>query len=120
MDLVTLLPLLLVGVFFYLLILRPAKKRQQQQQATLNAVRPGQRIMTTAGLFGTITDVTDDEIGLEIAPGIVVRYVKAAVAKVVVEEDEATGIDEAVVLTDDADSAAGAGATAVEPGTSKA
>jgi preprotein translocase subunit YajC len=39
--------------------------------------------MTTAGLFGTITALEDTEVELEIAPGVRVRYVKAAIAQVV-------------------------------------
>lgn len=77
------LPLLLIVVAFWFLILRPARKRQQEQQAVVNALAPGARVMTTAGLFGTVTAVEDGEVSLEIAPGVVVRYVAAAIAKVV-------------------------------------
>jgi preprotein translocase subunit YajC len=78
-----LLPILLLVGAFYLLILRPAKARQNQANAVLRQLSVGARIMTTAGLFGTVTALEDDEIELEIAPGVCVRYVKAAVAKVV-------------------------------------
>ena len=46
---------------------------------------PGVRIMTTAGLFGTLKDVEDSEVLIEIAPGVVCRYARAAVAKVIPE-----------------------------------
>lgn len=78
-----LLPILLIGVVFYLLIMRPARNRQKQQQQLLSALAPGTKIMTTAGIFGTVMSVDDDEITLEVAPGVVVRLVKAAVARVV-------------------------------------
>lgn len=101
-TLATLLPLLLIAGVFWLLILRPAKARQKAQQDLVSSVRPGQRIMTTAGMFGTVTEVTDEEIGLEIAPGVVVRYVKAAVGRVL-PDDEPMADDEALVdLTEDA------------------
>ena len=45
--------------------------------------------MTTAGLFGTITALEDDQVELEIAPGVRVRYVKAAIAQVVEPAPEA-------------------------------
>lgn len=77
------LPLLLIVVAFWFLIIRPARKRQQEQQAVVNALAPGARVMTTAGLFGTVVALEDGEVSLEIAPGVVVRYVAAAVAKVV-------------------------------------
>ncbi len=44
---------------------------------------PGVEIMTTAGLFATVHEVTDDEVYLEVAPGVVQRYVKGAIAKVI-------------------------------------
>jgi len=77
-----LLPLLLIAVAFYFLILRPTKARQAAQRATVAQLAPGVRIMTTAGLYGTVEALDGDDILLEIAPGVTVRYVAAAVAKV--------------------------------------
>jgi len=78
-----LLPIVLLIAAFWLLILRPARARQNQANAVMRQLGVGSRIMTTAGLFGTITALEDDEVELEIAPGVRVRYVKAAIAKVV-------------------------------------
>ena len=81
----SLLPILLLVGLFYLLVLRPARTRQAKQRATVAALVPGTRVMTTAGLFGTITAVEDDQVELEIAEGVRVRYVAAAVATIVDE-----------------------------------
>jgi preprotein translocase subunit YajC len=89
-----LVPILLLVVVFYLLVLRPARARQSQQQAVVRQLEPGVRVMTTAGLFGTISAVEDDQVELEIADGVRVRYVKAAIAKVV-EAPTPTGTSEA-------------------------
>ncbi len=78
-----LLPLLLLGVFFYLLVLRPAQRRQRAAAAVQSELTPGVQVMTTGGLFGTVQSVVDDRIRLEIAPGVVVEYVKGAVGKVI-------------------------------------
>lgn len=88
------LVLLLGG--FYLLILRPAKARQRQQLELQRSVTPGVDVMTTSGMFGSVTEVDDDAVHLEIAPGTVVRFTKAAIARVVSEpaEDEADDLDE--------------------------
>lgn len=83
MKLESLLPLLLLVVLFYLLVLRPAQRRQRQAAAVVSALRPGAQVMTTAGLYGTVRSVGDDTVELEIAPGVIVRLVKAAVGKVV-------------------------------------
>ncbi len=76
-----LLIMIVIGAF-YLLVVRPARNRQKEQQATVSRVAPGARVMTTAGLFGTVTAVEGDQMDLEIAPGVVVRYVTAAVARI--------------------------------------
>ena len=92
MDIVTILPLLLIGVVFYLLVLRPQKARQKAQAAMIAAVAPGSSVMTTAGVFGTVVASSADEVSLEIAPGVVIRMLPAAIAKVIpVEEPAANG-----------------------------
>jgi preprotein translocase subunit YajC len=84
----SLLPILFLVVLFYLLVLRPARTRQAKQRAVLASLTPGTRVMTTAGLFGRITAVEDDQVELEIADGVRVRYVAAAIARVVDEPTE--------------------------------
>lgn len=80
-----LLPILLIGAVFYLLIMRPARNRQKQQAELVNALAPGASVMTTAGVFGTITAVDDENIMIEVAPGVELRMVKAAVGRVLDE-----------------------------------
>ncbi|MBU6312133.1 MAG: preprotein translocase subunit YajC [Actinomycetales bacterium] len=81
-SLSTLLPILLIGVVFYLLIMRPARNRQKKQQQMMSALQPGARIMTTAGMFGTVVEIDDDNASIEIAPGVTIRVVKAAIGRV--------------------------------------
>ena len=89
MDFVTIVPLLLIGVVFYLLVLRPQKARQKAQAAMIAAVAPGSSIMTTAGVFGTVVASSADEVSIEIAPGVVIRMIPAAIAKVIPVEEPA-------------------------------
>ena len=79
----TLLPIILIGVVFYLLIMRPARNRQRKQAEMMSALTPGTRVMTTAGVYGTLVAIDDDDAELEIAPGVVIRVVKAAIGKVI-------------------------------------
>lgn len=84
MDPLTLGMLAVIGVAFYFLMIRPNKQRQKAHAAMLASLGPGARVMTTAGLFGTITDRgPEDLVHLEIAPGVVVTVVQAAIARVV-------------------------------------
>lgn len=82
-NLPTLLFIVLAGAAFYFLIIRPGKQRQRAQRELITALTPGAEVMTTAGVFGTVVTVTDEEVGVEIAPGVVMRVLPAAVARVV-------------------------------------
>jgi preprotein translocase subunit YajC len=86
-----LLPFLLLGGLFYFMILRPQQRRQRAQQALVSAVDVGDEIVTTAGIYGVVTGVDDDEgtIRVEIAPGTEVRLLRAAVGRRVVDDDVA-------------------------------
>jgi preprotein translocase subunit YajC len=82
----TLLPILLIGVVFYLLIMRPARNRQRKQAEMMSALAPGTRVMTTAGVYGTLVALDDEDAEIEVAPGVVIRVVKAAIGKVIEPE----------------------------------
>ncbi len=82
-NLPTLLFIVLAGAAFYFLIIRPGKQRQKAQQQTISALVPGAEVMTTAGVFGTVVTVSEGELGVEIAPGVVMRILPAAIARVV-------------------------------------
>lgn len=83
MDLVSLLPLLLLGVVFYFLVIRPSKNRQRQQAQLIASVSPGAQVMTTAGIFGTVIDRDEEHVRLEIAPGTVITMLPAGIAKII-------------------------------------
>ncbi|MBU6243628.1 MAG: preprotein translocase subunit YajC [Actinomycetales bacterium] len=87
MDLVSILPLVLLAVVFYLLIMRPARNRQKQQQQLIASVGPGTRIMTTAGFYGTISSRDGDDLTVVLAPGVEIRMIASAVARVIQDEE---------------------------------
>jgi preprotein translocase subunit YajC len=78
-----LMMLLLLGIF-YLLVLRPQSKRAEEQRAKLNAVRRGDTVVTSGGMVGRVTKVTDtsDEIEVELADNLKVRVVKSTLLDV--------------------------------------
>jgi preprotein translocase subunit YajC len=96
----TLILILIVVVAFYLLMIRPQQRRKQQAQQQQNSVGPGARVRTTAGMYATVVDVDGDDVILEVAPGVEVRYMRRAVMDVVspgetAGEEEETPVDEA-------------------------
>ncbi|HET9996229.1 MAG TPA: preprotein translocase subunit YajC [Nocardioides sp.] len=82
-GIVSLLPLVAIALLFWLLIIRPASKRQKDQARMQSAVTVGEQVMLTSGIFGTVTDMDDDKLSLEIAPGVVVSVARGAVGSVV-------------------------------------
>ena len=92
-------PILIVLVFvgFYFLMIRPQRRRQQQVQQQQNTVAPGARVRTTAGMYATVTEVDGDDVVLEVAPGIEVRYLKRAIMEVIApgEEDAPETVEDA-------------------------
>lgn len=85
-----------VAVFavFYALVVKPQKNRMRQVQAFQAGIEPGQRVVTTSGLYGTVTRVEADTVDLEVAPGVELRWVRAGIGK---------AVDEAPVPAGDAD-----------------
>ena len=84
----TLILILVVVVGFYMLMIRPQRRRQQQAQQRQNSVQPGARVRTTAGMYATVVEVDGDDVVLEVAPGIEVRYMRRAIMDVVSPGEE--------------------------------
>jgi preprotein translocase subunit YajC len=91
--------LLIVVVFvgFYFLMIRPQRRRQQAVAQQQNTVAPGARVRTTAGMYATVVAVDGDDVVLEVAPGVEVRYLKRAIMEVIApgEPEEGEPFDEA-------------------------
>ena len=85
---VWLIYIVIIGGFIYLMMIRPNQKRATEQKQMMDAIQPGARVMLTSGLFGTIQAVGDQQMVVELAPGMAVTIVKQAVAKVVPESEE--------------------------------
>ena len=76
---------LLVGIFYFMLI-RPQKRRVDQHRTLIESLGLGDEIVTIGGMFGTIKNIHDEDIELEIASGTVIRIVKTAVARQVTDD----------------------------------
>ena len=87
---VSFLPLLLIGVVFYFLLIRPQNQRRRAQMEMQSSIEVGDDIVTTAGIYGTITEIDDDYgiVTVEVAPGVEIRLARAAVATRLADDDE--------------------------------
>ena len=86
-----LLLIALVFIGFYFLMIRPQRRRQQMAQQQQRTISPGAQVRTTAGMYATVSAVDGDDVILEVAPGVDVRYVRRAVTEIISPgEDEET------------------------------
>jgi preprotein translocase subunit YajC len=82
-DPMSLLPFVLIIVVFYFLIFRPQQKRMKQQKEMLSSLRRGDKIVTTGGIFGTVSRIENDqEVHVEVASGVVIRLNRASVSDI--------------------------------------
>ncbi|MBC2600748.1 preprotein translocase subunit YajC [Puniceicoccus vermicola] len=70
--------LLFAGMWF--LIIAPQRKRQKQQEAMIKALKTGDKILTSGGIFGEITNVKDDRLVVKVAEGVKVELGRSFVA----------------------------------------
>jgi preprotein translocase subunit YajC len=90
---VSLLPIIvLLFLLMWLFVIRPQRKRQSQQQRILNEMAPGDEVLTAGGVYGTVRSLDEDDVQVEIAPGVEVRMSRRAIAAVLTEPD--AGVDE--------------------------
>ncbi len=83
--------LLLIVVAFalmWLFVVRPQRRRQNEQMSMQDTLHPGDEIVTAGGVYGTVTSVDEEDVRVEIAPGVVVRVARRAIAGVTPEDDE--------------------------------
>jgi len=74
------MPLILIFVIFYFLLILPQQKKQKKQQAMIDALKPGDEVVTLGGLFGKIVEVKAETFVLEIANNTKVKISRAAVS----------------------------------------
>jgi preprotein translocase subunit YajC len=76
-------------VLLWLLLIRPQRKRQLEQQQLHASLEVGDEVLTVGGLYGHVRELVDeDDLLVEVAPGVNVRIARRSVAGVVEEEDD--------------------------------
>ena len=97
---------LMLGVM-YVLMIRPQRQRQAHQQSMIDNAGVGDDVLTTGGIYGTITQIEGDDVVVELAPSLTVHMTRRGIAAVLPpEEDEEDGEledaeDDAVVVDED-------------------
>jgi preprotein translocase subunit YajC len=79
-PLLSLLPLVLIFVVFYFLLILPQQRRQKKHQKLLGALEKGDRIITSAGIHGTIAAVKERTVMVVISDGVKVEVEKGHIS----------------------------------------
>ena len=91
---------LMLGVM-YVLMVRPQRQKQSQQQAMINDASVGDDVLTTGGIYGTITQAEGDDVVVEIASGISVHMTRRGIAAVLPPEEDVEDDDDLDEAEDD-------------------
>jgi preprotein translocase subunit YajC len=73
------LPLIVIMGIFYVLLILPAQRRQKKTQEMINALKNGDKVITSGGLFGTIVGIEGDAVQIRIADQVKVKVLRSAV-----------------------------------------
>jgi preprotein translocase subunit YajC len=91
---------MLLGVM-YVLMIRPQRKRQQEHQAIVENCDVGEDVLTTGGIYGTVTQAEGDNLVVEIADGVTVHMTRRGIAAVLPPDEDAALEDEDDVVDAD-------------------
>lgn len=84
-----LLALLVTFGLMWALLIRPQQRRLRQHQQVVSSLRAGDRIITAGGIYGEIRSVDEDAMVVEVAPGVELRVLRAAVSQRLTEDTPA-------------------------------
>lgn len=84
------LPIIIIFTIFYFLIIRPQSKRAKEEQKMRNDLQIGNKIVTTFGVFGTVTEMDGEKglVSVNIAEGVTIVMYKTSIANVLKPQEE--------------------------------
>jgi preprotein translocase subunit YajC len=81
------LPMIIVMGIFYVMLILPQQRQRKKTQAMLAALKNGDKVITTSGIYGTVNGIDGDIIVLKIADQVKIRIARSAIAQVEATED---------------------------------
>lgn len=73
--------------FLYFVLIRPQKKRQVEAQRLLSSLAVDDEVVTSGGIYGTITELGDDDVQVRIAPQVEVRIARRAIGAILPKDE---------------------------------
>lgn len=82
-----LVPFVLIFVLFYVMMILPQQRQRKKHQQMLDALKKGDRVVTTGGMVGSVTNIHNDLVTLQVAENLKVKVLRSAVASLRGEEE---------------------------------
>jgi preprotein translocase subunit YajC len=77
------LPLIIIFAIFYFLLIRPQQRKAKQHKQLLSELRKGDKVVSSGGLHGVITGLSDDVLTVEISPKVRVKMSRGSISGVI-------------------------------------
>lgn len=83
-GILSILPLM-IGMFaiMYFLIIRPQQKQKKEREALLSAIKKGDRVVTSSGLYGTVVGLSEHTVTLRVADQVKLEFERSAIGRIV-------------------------------------
>jgi preprotein translocase subunit YajC len=104
-PLTSIMPIVLMFVIFYFILIRPQRKRQKELAAQIEALRSGDKVVTSGGIHGLVTNIKERTVILKVAEGTKMEFEKSAVQAVIKKSDRPEKQEDADAEEPDGDNA---------------
>jgi preprotein translocase subunit YajC len=72
-----------IFAIFYFLLIRPQQKQKREREGMLSAVKPGDRVVMSSGLHGTVVKLSDHGVTLKVADQVRLEFDRSAIGRIV-------------------------------------
>lgn len=81
-----LVPFIIIFAIFYLLIIMPARKKQKHHQQLIGSLKGGERVITSGGIYGTVTRVMEDRVEVEVDRNTKLQITKSSISGIITQD----------------------------------
>lgn len=87
-GLFAMVPFVVICLIFYFLLIRPQQKKEKDHQGMLKALKKGDNVLTTGGIYGTIMEAFDDYLIIRVAPSEIKLKISRSAVSTLLPEDK--------------------------------
>lgn len=87
-SLLSLVPFILIFIVFYFLLILPQQKRQKKLKAMLEALKKGDKVVTSGGIWGTVTNLGKETVTLQISDNTKIKVQRESISRLRADEEE--------------------------------